>query len=268
LPDFPDSVPVVRFDLASRTLDTAGFFKIQRPNMTITQTASGGVSITSKANPLPTVDDWALLSDGTIAFVRGSDYHIDWVAPDGMKSSSGKIPYEWQRLDEEGKAAVLDSAQKAMEAAREMAQQRLASGGPIMVSPMGGATGAPDVVITRERGGAAPPARGTPPPGGAAARPELPPISMVTADELPDYRPAFTTGASRGDPEGNLWVRTTSPVGNAGPIYFIINRQGQVIDRVQLPQGRLLVGFGRNGDAYLALRDAEGTARVERVRIR
>lgn len=97
---------------------------------------------------------------------------------------------------------------------------------------------------------------------------ELPPINMVNADQLPDYRPAFTGGSSRGDLEGNLWVRTTSPVGNAGPIYFVINKKGEVIDRVQLPEGRLLAGFGKNGDVYLSLRDAEGNARVERAKIR
>jgi len=97
---------------------------------------------------------------------------------------------------------------------------------------------------------------------------ELPPINMIDADKLPDYRPAFTAGSARGDLDGNLWVRTTSPVGNAGPIYFIIDTKGEVIDRVQLPEGRLIAGFGKNGDVYMALRDAEGNARVERAKIR
>ena len=97
---------------------------------------------------------------------------------------------------------------------------------------------------------------------------ELPRITLVNADELPDYRPAFTAGASRGDLDGNLWVRTTSPVGNAGPIYFIINTKGEVADRVQLPESRQLVGFGKNGDVYLAVRDAEGNVRLERAKVR
>jgi hypothetical protein len=97
---------------------------------------------------------------------------------------------------------------------------------------------------------------------------ELPPINLVNADELPDYRPAFTAGSARGDLDGNLWVRTTSPVGNAGPIYFVINKKGEVIDRVQLPEGRQLAGFGKNGDVFLAVRDAEGNVRVERAKIK
>ena len=276
VPEFPDSAPVVRFDLGTRTLDTAGFFKIYRPQMSITTNASGGMSMSSKANPIPTVDDWALLSDGTIAIVKGADYSIHWVDPDGSKRATGKVPYEWQRLDDDGKTALLDSARKAMEEARERAMAQMAAGGGPMTIIGGGAPG--DRIAVAGGGGAAPPTRG----GGdgraggggdgrggpAGTRMELPPINLVNIDELPDYRPAFTVGASRGDLDGNLWVRTTSPVGNEGSIYFVINTKGEVVDRVQLPQGRTLAGFGKNGDVYLALRDADGNARVERAKIK
>jgi hypothetical protein len=63
-------------------------------------------------------------------------------------------------------------------------------------------------------------------------------------------------------------VRTTRPVGNAGPIHFIINTKGEYIDRVQLPEGRLIASFGKSGDVYMALRDAEGNARVEQSKVR
>ena len=268
MPEFPDSSLVVRFDLGTRTLDTAVFFKINRPNMVVTQMANGGMSMTSTINPIPTVDDWALLSDGTIAFVRGKDYSIDWISPDGTKSSSGKVPYEWQRLDDDGKAALLDSARKAMEEARERA---MAAGPGTMAMPPGAGMEI-SIRMAAPAATAGPPARGGGDGRGAAgapgARMEMPPITMVNADQLPDYRPAFTAGSARGDLDGNLWVRTTSPVGNAGPIYFIINTKGEVIDRVQLPAGRLLAGFGKNGDIYMAIRDAEGNARVERAKIK
>jgi hypothetical protein len=269
MPEFPDSAPVVRFDLGSRTLDTAGFFRINRPNMSVTQMPNGGMSVTSQTNPIPTVDDWALLSDGTIAFVKGSDYSITWVDANGEKRSTGKVPYEWQRLDEDGKMALLDSARKALEEQRERAQAQMAAGGPITAfGPVGGGA-APEIAFRMgAAGGAAPPARGGGAPGAAGARIELPPINMISADSLPDYRPAFTAGSARGDMEGNLWVRTTSPVGNAGAVYFIINTKGEVIDRVQFPEGRELAGFGRHGDVYLRLRDAEGNARVERAKIK
>jgi hypothetical protein len=273
VPEFPDSVPVVRFNLAARSLDTAAFFNVQKPDIRFSETATGAMTISSSTNPLPTVDDWALLSDGTVAIVRGKDYSVEFVAADGSRTSSGKIPYEWQRLDDDGKAALLDSVRAEMEKARQRAMEQMAAGGgPVFVTGAAPA-GAGDMVIIRGgAAGGAPPARG----GGAAGRGEagrganiqMPPINLVNADELPDYRPPFTAGSARGDLEGNLWVRTTSPVGNEGPIYFVINRQGQVIDRVQLPAGRLVVGFGAGGDVYLALRDADENARVERARIR
>src|SRR6185295_10205649 len=52
---------------------------------------------------VPARDDWAVLSDGSIAFVRGHDYHIDWIRPDGAMASSAKLPFDWQRLAEESK---------------------------------------------------------------------------------------------------------------------------------------------------------------------
>ena len=276
MPQFPDSVPVVRFDLRSRTLDTAGFFKVNRPNIQVTQSANGMMSMTSAVNPIPTVDDWALLSDGSVAFIKGTDYSITWVSPEGERRSTGKVPYEWQRLDEDAKYALLDSARKEMEAQRERFQQQMASGGGPMVTGLGGGA-APEMIFRMGGGGGAPPARG----GGdgraggdgrgagpAGARIEMPPINMISADSLPDYRPAFTAGSARGDMDGNLWVRTTSPVGNAGPIYFVINTKGEVIDRVQLPESRQLAGFGRNGDVFLSVRDAEGNARIERAKIK
>jgi hypothetical protein len=272
LPEIPDSAAVVRFDLGARTLDTAGFFRIYRPQMNVTQTPSGGFSMTSKQNPIPTVDDWALLSDGTIAIVKGADYSIHWVDPDGSKRTSGKVPYEWQRLDDDGKAALLDSARKALEEAQERMRAQLSAGGPITMMAGAGAEVGMRVAVSGG-GGAAPPQRGGGDGRGGAStgggpQIQLPPINLVNIDELPDYRPAFTAGSARGDLDGNLWVRTTSPVGNEGPIYFVINTKGEVIDRVQLPQSRTIAGFGKNGDVYLAVRDAEGNARIERAKIK
>ena len=66
---------------------------------------------------MPLVDDWAVLSDGSVAIVRGRDYHIDWINADGSTTTSAKLPFDWQRLTDEDKAAVIDSAKKAFDAA-------------------------------------------------------------------------------------------------------------------------------------------------------
>ncbi|HYU52264.1 MAG TPA: hypothetical protein VEK37_04940, partial [Gemmatimonadaceae bacterium] len=68
------------------------------------------------------------------------------------------------------------------------------------------------------------------------------------------------------DAEGNLWIRTSQNV-DARPVYNVINRKGELIDRVQLPANRILAGFGSGGVVYLAVRDG-ATAHLEKARVR
>jgi len=57
-------------------------------------------------------------------------------------------------------------------------------------------------------------------------------------------------------------VRTGSVGG--GPIYDVINRKGEVIDRLQVPAGRQIVGFGKGGIVYMQARD-DKAAWIERT---
>jgi sugar lactone lactonase YvrE len=88
----------------------------------------------------------------------------------------------------------------------------------------------------------------------------------VPPSDLPDYKPAFTPGSTRADADGNLWIRTSQNV-DARPVYDVVNRKGELIDRVQLPRNRVLAGFGPNGVVYLAVRDGT-TAHLEKARMR
>ena len=38
-------------------------------------------------------------------------------------------------------------------------------------------------------------------------------------------------------------------------VYDVVNKEGKMIERVKLPAGRQLVGFGPNGAIYLGARD-------------
>ncbi|HEV8498964.1 MAG TPA: hypothetical protein VGQ56_18935 [Gemmatimonadaceae bacterium] len=247
---FPDSVDIDRVDLATRRVDTAAFYKISKTNMIVTQTEKG-VSVGAEINPVQTIDDWAVLADGSIAIVRGLDYHVDVVHPDGTLTSAPKIPFDWRPLSDDEKVAVLDSAKRAVER---------------MITNGGGAA-----MMAMHGGGGASPAGGH---GGGGATfgsigegKNVPPtIKMVSPSALPDYWPPFGQGAAKADADGNLWVRTTAKRTNAigGPIYDVVDRAGTLTDRIQVPPGRQIIGFGKGGVVYLAARE-DGGAWLERT---
>ncbi len=107
----------------------------------------------------------------------------------------------------------------------------------------------------------------TAPGGGNPFGGQIPRISFVEPSELPDdYKPPFSGAATRVDAEGNLWIRTTQNL-NGLPVYNIIDRKGELIDRVQLPPGRVIAGFGAGGVIYLGFRAGE-IARLEKASIR
>ena len=105
----PDSAFVVRFDLASRTLDTAAAIHIPRNRTTVTRDDRGAMHASLTALPPATVDDWAVTSDGRLAIVRGLDYHVDWLDAAGAWSATGRLSFPWERLTDEAKAALIDS---------------------------------------------------------------------------------------------------------------------------------------------------------------
>ena len=258
-PEFPDSAPILRVDIATRKVDTLAYVRIARPRMLMSRNDNGGMTVTSEIDPLPVVDDWTVLPDGSIAIVRGQDYHLEFVSPSGALTKAPKVPYEWQRLTDDDKAAVIDSARAAMEAAR----QAMLAQAKDRTAPGAGApgTGAPGVVIFGGMG-----------PGAARGQTsgQLAPLSFVSPSELPDYRPAIVAGATHADPDGNVWVRTSlaSPAGSAsGAVYDVIDSTGKLVDRVQVPSGTRIVGFGPRGSVYLLVMNG-GRTRLEVARIR
>jgi len=276
-PDIPDSAAVVRIELATRKLDTLGFIKTPKLKFDMTRTDAGGIRITSQINPLPIVDDWAVLSDGSVAFVRGHDYHVDFTNADGTKTSASKLPFDWQRISDDDKSAFLDSL-KAARARQGTNAPTIAFGGgtlPVGGGGGGGAAGGPQMVVI---GGPAAPGGGR--DGGAGGAPNTRrdagangasvDLNFVPASELPDYKPPFFANSVRADGAGNLWIRTipTTKI-TGGPVYDVVNHKGELIDRVQVPVDTSIIGFGPDGSVYLAARDAASTTtHLERAKLR
>ena len=86
--------------------------------------------------------------------------------------------------------------------------------------------------------------------------------------DVPDYMPAVerVAGSYRADADNRLWIRPKPAAGApraGGHIYDIVDRSGALVDRVQLPAGRTLAGFGPGGVVYLTTRDGNAV-KIER----
>ena len=283
-PAIPDSMAVVRLELATRKMDTIAFVKTTKVLMNMTQDANGRVRMSTTINPMQLVDDWAVLSDGSVAVIRARDYHVDWTHADGSQSSTGKTPFAWRHLDDSAKIAFIDSTKVAMEKIRAQAvAEREAArasgtqvagaqglGGGALGGAIGGAGMTMEFRMAGPGGGGDGPRSGG---GGEGPRPSggpafnlgaLPPLQFVSPSELPDYAPPFTAGSARGDMDGNLWVRTSNVV-NGGSVYDVINGRGDLVDRIQVPAGRVIAGFGAGGVVYMGVREDKGV-RLEQAR--
>lgn len=260
-PPQPDSTAVVRIDLATRALDTLTFVRIPKVDVQMTQDDNGRMSISRRVNPLPTVDDWAMMPDGTLAIVRGRDYHVDWIHADGTRSASARIPFDWRRMTDDDKVAFIDSVQAARQRLVAADSAAAADGA---ARPGGNAasaaTGGPATAIMSVRVGG--------PEGEVRTTSGATQVQFVRPEELPDYRPPFFANAVRADMDGNLWIRTTAaPTEQGASVHDVVNSKGELIDRVQIGGGRTIAGFGRDGSVYLVSREGTRTT-LERARLR
>lgn len=247
----PDSAFVVRTDLSTRTSENAVTIRVATVKTRLHADDQGYLTSVESIYPINTmVDEWTVCRDGSIAVVRGGDYHVDWLGPDGTWNSSPKIPFDWQRIDDARKQALIDSSANALRAEARADSVRTAGGG---VSRPGQAS----------RGGRGGGAGG----GGRMLGQEIPGIVGLPAlADVPGYAPAFTAGGVQADVDNNLWIRTTTLV-KSQPVYDVISRRGELIDRVQLPPYRTIAGFAP-GMVYMAVKDASGIVHLERARIR
>jgi hypothetical protein len=251
MPENVDSGFIARVDLASRAVDTVAAINTPKQRRLIKVDDRGFITaIETTIIPLALIDDWAMLRDGTIAVVRGRDYHVDWLG-DGHKSSSAKIAFGWQRIDDARKQTLIDSSAAAFQS--HLAEVVAGAGRGAVPGGGRGAGGG--------RAGAGLPAGRGPP---AETVPNV--VKRASLDEVPDYWPAFERGSVSPDIDGNLWIRTTAMVAGR-PVYDVVNRKGELVDRVQLPSFRTIAGFGP-GVVYMAVKDEAGIVHLERARVK
>lgn len=200
-----DTASIVRANFDTRTVDTIATVKFLIQRMEIVEMSAGCWNTRRKADVLPFHgDEWVLLKDGTLAIVREQDYHVDWIAPNGTRTSSPKMPFDWRKITDDEKQHMIDSV-----------------------------THWQDSVVAHQ----------TIPPGAPPGyKPTAPPT--VSRAEIPDFYPPLKLGSVKVDLDGNLWIPpSTSRDAKGGTLYDVVNRKGEVFERVQLEGPKYVVGF-------------------------
>lgn len=252
----PDSAVLVRFDFRTRVLDTLTWVRTYTPRIVPHSVKNGKQTMTWLSpvlNPMPIVDDWAVLSNGNVAVVRGLDYHVDVFDAEKVSAPGPKTPFPWRHLAAEDKEALLDSSRalRGRLAAEGIGLSRGAAPTPGL-EPVGTTSTTVTATVGTVRA--------------STATPEEPAPEYVAAEELPDYQPAFAVGSLRADQDGRLWIRTIPPKPlGGGAIYDVLDARGVLLDRIQVPRNSAIAGFGPGGAVYLVQRDG-AALRISRCR--
>lgn len=235
LPPIPvqvDSAPIVRADLDRRVIDTLMNLKLNigAPFKSRDVDADGNVTMRLYVNTIGVDDQWAFLSDGTVAVLSVHDYHLEWWDPDGKRRSTPKMPFDWKRITDADRLRMIDSLRPELE--------RVNSAPPITFNtPNGPRTGRRQYEF-------------------------LPP------EKFGEYEQPVSTGAVKADLNARLWILPrTSLSAKDGLLYDVINRAGVLVERVQFPKGTVLAGFGDGGVIYVVrMNGLRGT--LERTTVR
>ena len=216
---YPDSTAVIAVSFETRRADTLAWLKIPPSVPTVSgRDLDGRWHYTSIMPPFELADEWAALDDGTVAIIRWKDYHVDWVHPDGRKESSAKTAWNWVRMSDDEKARFIDTMKVVLQKNDSTSQ------GSMMM--FGGSPSSMPIFETL----------------------------TVAPSEVPDYPPPFVPRATRVDLENRIWLLERAPLGSKAPlVYDVIDRNGQIVDRVRMPPNAAVLGFGPGGSVYLSI---------------
>lgn len=254
---YDDSALVLTMNMKRRTVDT--LVKLATGSIVTIKMSANNTNSNTTTPIFPIFDDWAVTNDGAVAVLRGREYRIDFYDSGGVKTPGPRLPYAWKQVDDDERTRLVDSINgqrkkqfdDMIEDMRKRAtdpEQKIGPGGEKIILV--------DGMPIRTYGG-----ERMPPPT---------PPQQVQPTEMPDYLPAVerSTGGFRADADNRLWIRPKPLAGtpkNGGSVYDITDRTGSLIDRVQLPAGRTLVGFGPGGIVYVTTRDGGATKLEKRL---
>ena len=209
-----DSVPVKRFDPETGGSEAVG--KVKGPELKRTESGgAGNQNVQIQQVPLAPQDAWGVAWDGRVAMVRGDDYHLEWVLPDGQVVRGQPVAY---------RPLPIRTADK-----EEWAEDLATNGLGIRVEIENG----------QRRTGFSRGGRG----GGSA----------IDSYDWPETKPAFRSAGVRVSWDGDAWVERHVPAGEART-FDVFGADGNLKARVRLPEDRELGAFG-DGTIYLIRSD-------------
>jgi hypothetical protein len=91
----------------------------------------------------------------------------------------------------------------------------------------------------------------------------------VPISDIPDFYPPIRRNSAMADADGNLWILpTTSAQSQHGElVYDVVNPKKGLFQRVRMPVGRSIAGFGKGGVLYLQSGDMANGFHLERVKL-
>jgi hypothetical protein len=218
-----DSVHVARLDLRTGKLDTLA--RARRPTEPRVKYGLPYVGFAPQ-------DIWQATSEGRIALVRFTDYHIEWLEPDGRVTRGPAVAYTAVPVTERDR---VDYMRTFLENSG-VGGRGSGSNNPTGISPT------PDEMLAPDRVKA-----------------------MAAQNPFAATKPPFTDLMPRVAPDQTLWVERSMPAG-APRTWDVFDASGRITLRVVLPPGRRLLAIGRAG-LYLAAANADGLEALERYQL-
>ena len=227
-----DSVPVMRYDRATRRADTLAWVHLPSNSASVKSSGSGNarsmeVRIGGRT-PYPARDGWTVLPNGTVAVARVKDYHLDVVAAAGSSTRGPAVRFTPVPVGAAEKQEYRDAVRSS-----------------------------PGISISRneERG-----------PGGTRSQVSTAPPPFQEPDSWPATKPPFDATRVLATPTGEVWVPRYRSASEPAALYDVFSATGALTGQVALPPKTRVVGFGNGGAVYTIRTDSDDLQYLQRFR--
>ena len=220
----------------------------QRTQLVVRDKATSRAHSTGEYPVIAAFDRWATFRDGTLAIVRGADYHLEIVDVRGAVTKGARAPYDWRRVTDADGDRLLDSLAAATRLADSLQRRRIDSLAARLPRD------STDVLRRLQmRVSAA--------------------TSYAPRDQWSSYWPPITmtvNGPNSSatimiDEDDRVWVNERQPPGgDTITVFGIFDRKARFLERVKVAPGELVRGFGAGGVVYLTTVDGGRTTVIAR----